>query len=880
MPKRDGFRWLDRQRVTADVDDELSFHLDMMTRALEDDGWTHSAAEAEARRRFGDMDYTRQFCSQQDLKRYQRSARMALLSELRQDVRFTVRSLRKVPAFTIVVLLTLALGIGANTAIFSVVRGVLLEPLPFANSDRLVRIWHENRASGVSQGRVSEPDFLDWRRESRLAESMGAFFYMDALSTVDLTGDGQPQSLSSARVAEGFFETLGAAPLYGRTLNHDDQVFNGPRVVVLGYDLFKRQYNADPSIVGRSIQIAGQSHQVVGVMPEHFAYPAERSLDVWLPLALLGPDYIGRARRAAFQGVVARLRPGVTMQQLQQELNGIAARIAEQNPENKGWETVTVMPLRDSIVGNVSRPLALLFGGVMVVLLIACANVASLMLARTSQRERELAVRAALGAGRGRIARQLLTESLMLAVGGAGLGALLAVVLLPLMTASGLDIPRASLVRIDASVLIFAMVLGCLVGVLFGIVPAVRATGASLDKTLRAGGRGSIGSGLRLRRGLVIGQVALSVILVIAAGLTIKSFARLQSIPLGFNPENALVVQLRIGERYDAPDAGRAYYQALIDAIQAVPGVETVGAIRDLPTRGIGEGGSVQVSGRVVSADAAPQVQYHQVSSGYFATMGIPLLRGRTFDTRDRQGAQMVAIIDSTLASRLFPGEDATVHALRFGTTDVPIVGVVGSVRQSGPAQPLEPQVYLHAQQMFRSRMNIVVRTTGSPTSLLAPVRDAIWRLDPQQTLDVSSFEQIMGQSLTRPRFLAALFTTFGVLGLLLGAVGVYGLLAFSVNQRRQELGVRLALGAPRRAVLGMLIRQGVSLAAIGTVVGVLGAFMLTRVIQAVLFGIDAVDPVTFVQVAVVVLVTATAASGIPAWRGMQIDPAGALRNE
>ncbi len=883
MPRRDVFRWLDRSRdrVTAEVDDELTFHLEMVARSLEADGWTRSAADAEARRRFGDVDYTRDFCRQQDLKRHQQRERMALLTELRQDTRFTLRSLRRMPAFTAVVLITLALGIGANTAIFSVVRGVLFEPLPFAQPDRLVRIWHDNTSSGVHQGNVSEPDFLDWRRESRLVESMGAFFHRDALSNVDLTGDGEPQSLSSALVAEGFFETLGAAALYGRTLNQRDQVPGGARVAVLGFGLFKSRFNADPAIIGRNISLGGEPYEVVGVMPEHFAYPADQSLDVWLPLALFGPDHIGRVRPARFQGVVARLRPDATIAQLQQELNGIAMRIAEIHPENRGWESVVIMPLRDSIVGNVSRPLLLLFGAVLLVLLIACANVASLLLARTSQRARELAVRAALGAGRGRITRQLLTESLLLAVGGAILGALFAYGLMPLVLASHLDIPRVSLVRVDGPVLIFALVSGLVAGALFGIIPALRATGVSLDRSLRSGGRGSVGTGLRMRRVLVVGQVALAVMLVIAATLTTKSFARLQATDMGFDAKNVLTIQMNIGERHGSPAGGRAYHQAVLDAIQAVPGVQSAGAIRDLPTRGTGESGPVLVTGRSTDADAAPNAQYHQISGGYFAAMGIPLRNGRTFEARDAERAPTVAIIDSALASRLFPGEDPTRHSLRMGGAEARIVGVVGSVRQSGAVEPIEPQVYLHAQQVFRSRMNIAVRTAGEPLAMANAVRDAIWRLDPQQTItSVSSMEDVLGRSLSRPRLLASLFAMFGVLGLLLGAIGLYGLLAFNVAQRQQEIGVRLALGAPRRSVLGMIIRQGVGLAAMGTAVGVVGALLMTRSIQAVLFGIDAVDAATFLQVATVVLVTAVLASGIPAWRGTLVDPAGALRAE
>ncbi len=873
--------WSARERIAAEVDEELAFHLEQAAAQLEADGWTPADARAEARRRFGDIEYTRRFCGDQDLKRHKERDRMVMLTEFAQDLRFSLRSLRKAPGFTAVVLATLALGIGANTAIFSAVRGVLLEPLPFREPDRLVRVWHANAASGVTQGRVSEPDFLDWRRESQVAESMGAYFYSEGLASVDLTGDGPPAGLSSALVAEGFFETLGATPLHGRTIAAEDQLAGRQHVALLGHGIWRDRFGGDPGIVGRTIQLNGQSFEVIGVMPEHFAYPAERGLDVWLPLALFGPDYIGRARRAAFQGVVARLRPGATADQLEAELGGIAQRIARENPENAGWESVTVSSIRESLVGDVALPLTLLLAAVVLVLLIACANVASLLLARGSARARELAVRAALGAGRGRITRQLLTESLVLGVTGAALGAALAYVAIGAAVAGGLDIPRAELVRVDGTVLAFALATGLVAGALFGVVPAVRATGASINRSLLSGARGTIGVGLRLRRALVIGQVALAVVLVTGAALTTKSFARLQARDLGFDPEHALFVETNVGDRHGTDVGRREFYQQLLDAIAAVPGVTAVGSIRDLPTRGSGEVGRARVAGVDDDPATRPLVQFHQVSGGYFDAMRIPLLRGRTFDARDRMGAPITALIDEELARRLFGAEDPTLRALRMNGVDVPIIGVVGSVRQGGAAEPIEPMVYVHAQQIFRARMSIVVRTTGDPMAIAPAVRQAIWSVDPLQAIrQVAAVETVMGRSVAMPRLLASLFGMFGVLGLLLGALGIYGLLAFSVTQRQQEIGVRMALGATARSVRGMIVRQGVLLAAAGVGVGLVGAFAMTGTMQAVLFGIAALDPITFVEVVLVVAATAMLASWIPAHRATRVDPAVALRAE
>ncbi len=616
-------------------------------------------------------------------------------------------------------------------------------------------------------------------------------------------------------------------------------------------------------------------------MPEHFAYPADASLAAWVPLSVLGPESIGRVRGARFQGVVARLAAGASAEQLQAELNGIVSRIAAEFPENRGWVSVSVSSLRTSIVGDVSRPLTLVFGGVLLVLLIACANVAGLLLARATARQRELAVRAALGAGRGRITRQLLTESVVLALGGGALGVLLALWTLRAIGASDLGVPRADLVRIDAPVLLFAVALSLVAGALFGVLPSLRATGASLIGALRAGTSGSVGVGGQLRQLLVVAQVALAVMLVTAAALTTKSFARLQAVDLGFNPDQALFVEMSVGDRYETDVANRAYYQAVLDAIAEVPGVAAVGAIRDLPTRGMGESGTVRIAGVTDTPETRPLAQFHQVSRDYFRAMQIPLRRGRAFAAADRMDAPPVAIVDEEFARRNFPDDDPTTHALRFGETDVPIIGVVASVRQGGAAEPFAPTVYLHAQQSFRRRMSIVVRTAGEPLALADAVRQAIWRVDEQQTItSVATLDDVMGRSVSRPRLLASLFAMFGALGLTLGALGVYGVLAFGVTQRRPEIGVRMALGASPGSVRRMVVRQGLVLAVAGVAIGVLGAIAMTRSIQSVLYDVQALDVSTLVQVALVVVGAALLASWLPARRATSIDPAVALRSD
>jgi predicted permease len=872
--------WRSRREVAADVDDELRFHLEHTAAELRRAGWSDADAQMEAARRFGDVNFTRDYCRAEDIRRERGKRRMNFFDELSQDLRYGFRALRRSPGFAATALLTLALGIGANTAIFSVVRGVLLEPLPFADPDRLVRIWHAQPTQGITQGSVSEPDFLDWRAQSQLAQSMGGYFFMDGLSGLDLTGTGSPERLSVGLATEGFFETLGTPAFIGRPLRADEHVASRSRSVVLSHEFWTRRFGGQQSLVGQNITLNAEPFQVVGVMPPGFTYPADRAIDAWIPLAFFGPDAIGRVRGAHFMGVIARLKPGVTVPQLQAELATIAARLTRDYPDNPGWTSVTLMPLRESILGEVRRPLIVLMVAVALLLLVACVNLASLLLARATGRRQELAVRAALGAGRGRIARQLLTESLTLAILGGVLGIALGVVAVRALAAAGAsELPRAGDIRVDSTVLLFTLAVSILAGLLFGIMPALRAS-SDLERSLRAGGRGSLGgSGQKLRSGLVVAEVALAVILIIGAGLATKSFARLSSVDPGFEPSNALVVTLSVPDRYATPEASADYRYRVLNAVRAVPGVQAAGSIRDLPLRGNGEMNRATIPGLTTSDAGAPTFQRHHVSTDFFKAMGIPLRAGRTFEMTDRAGAPLVFVVNEEAARRFWPGENAVGKAIRFGTTDIRVVGVVGNVRQRGLAEPYEPAVYVHVLQNSRSRMSIVVRTSGDPLQYADAVRKAIWSQDAYQTItSVTTLESVLGSAVTRPRLLAWLLALFGVIGLTLGAVGIFGVLAYAVTQRRQEIGVRVALGAPPRSVLGLVVGQGMLLTSIGVAVGVLVASVLTKSMQSVLFDIRPSDPITFVQVSLVLLAAALLASWLPARRALAIDPVSALR--
>lgn len=875
------FPTLTRDRARREVDEELEFHLAVVAAHLVGQGWSPPDAAAEARRRFGDVEFTRQFCYREDTLRAGEVLRMTYLDELGQDLRYALRALRRMPGFAAVALITLALGIGANTAVFSVVRTVLLTPLPFAQSDRLVRVWHANHTTSTERGATSEPDFDDWRRDTRVAESMGGYFFAEGLSGLDLTGDGSPERISAALVTKGFFETLQPRPHLGRTLIDDDQLPGRNRVVVLGQGLWVRRFNADPRIVGRTIQLNGLPFTVVGVMPAGFAYPSENSLDAWIPLSFFGPESIGRVRAARFLNVVARLKPGTTAEQLRADLRAIAARNAGAFSENANWDDVTIVSIRDSIVGEVRRPLVILFGAVALLLLITCVNIASLLLARASAREGELAVRAALGAGRGRIIRQLITESLLLSSVGALLGVGLALASIRVFRASGIQMPGLSTVHVDTTVLLFALIAAIASGLLFGLLPALRAAGHSLQNSIRADARGSVGGrGQRIRSALVLAEVALAVMLVIGAGLATKSFSRLTAVDPGFRPENALVLMMSIGPSHDAENM--QYYQRVLGAIRAVPGVREVGAVRDLPTRGNGEGNAVNAADSPLRPDQMPATQYHQVSADYFKAMGIPLKEGRVFSETDRRETQFVVVINEELGRRLWPAATSYIgKSLLFGTTRVPVVGVVGNVRQRGFASPPDPAVYLHVMQNFRSRMSIVARTQGDPLSYAGAIRRAVWSVDPAQTITmVAPLDEIVGRSVSRQRVLAALLGLFGIIGLTLGALGIYGVLAFSVTQRRKEIGVRVALGASPRSVMRMIVRQGLVLATVGVTVGIIGARFLAGTMQAVLFDIQPTDLATFAQVAGVLLAAAALASWLPARRALRIDPVSALRSD
>ena len=646
--------------------------------------------------------------------------------------------------------------------------------------------------------------------------------------------------------------------------------------MVVSHDLWQRRLGGQPSIVGTSLTIDGIPHTVLGVMPPAFTFPAER-LDFWIPLSTIPEDGIGRQRSSRFLDVIGRLVAGATPEQAHEELAAVSRRVAAGDPDARDWTDVTIMPLREALLGDVRRPLLVLLGAVGFVLLMTCVNIAGLLLARATSRQRELAVRSALGAGRGRIVRQLLTESLVLALIGGALGVVLAWAGVRALGAIGAsELPRASAIRVDGVVLLYALGVSTLAGLLFGLLPALRATSQNLQEMLRAGGRGTVGAGQRLRSVLVVAEVALAVVLVAGAGLAARSFARLMDVDPGFDPRNVLAVKLSV-----STDRYAAYTEELLTRIAAVPGVREVGAAKNLPLRGMGE---VRAPVIVPGTAADPRereirLPVMHISPGYFGAMGVPLRAGRTFTFADRSGAPLVYIVNEAFAQRYWPNENAIGKVVRLGNARIEVVGVVGDMRQRSLTEPAEPMAYLPYLQNMRSGLSIAVRTDGDPLRYANAVREAIWSVNRDQTItSVETMSGIVGGTVSRPRLLATLLLLFGVMGLSLGALGIYGVLAYAVTQRRQELGVRVALGATPTAMLGLIVRQGMALALVGIVAGVAGALALTRVMSAVLYEVPATDPLTFGAVILVLLGTAFVASWLPGRRALRIDPVEALR--
>ena len=804
-----------------------------------------------------------------------------MLDATRRHLRLALRHQARRPAFTVLVVVLLGLGIGANTAMFSLVHGVLLEPLPFDEPNRLLRLWGSWSAGDFA--RISPPDYLDYQRHNEVFTSLAAATSSQPRFAV--TGHGEPERVTGALVTANFFDTLGVPTLLGRGFGAEESAAGGDRAVVLAHGYWLRRFGGDPGIVGSALTVDGEAHTVLGVMPRRFAYP--EGTEIWRPMPY--PMLHESQRRFHFLNPVGRLRPGTTLEQADENLNLIAAQLEAEYPESNATWRVRLMPLRETLVGDLRAPLLLLFAAVGLVLLIACGNVASLLLARALGRQREMAVRSALGASRGQISSQLLAESLLLAVLGGGAGLAVAAAALSALRHFGPQgLPRLGELTLSTPVLLFASIVSLVTGLLFGLAPTLHAQRLDLVQRLKAGGRSTPGQGQRLRSLVVVAQTALSVLLLIGAGLLLTSLQRLLAVDPGFDPQRSLTVGIELPKgTYPEPEDTGRFLGRLLQEARALPGVESAGAISQLPMVGGGDT-YVHPEGRPPASSAERlTAQLRKATPGYFATAGMGLAAGRPFAAGDRRGAAPVAVINRAMARRDFAELEPREVVGRRLVVDLgesvraEIVGVVDDVHEFGPDEPPPEILYLAAAQYPNSNMHLVLRAATDPASLAGPVRAVIQRLDPDLPLsDVSTLGALLADSVAQPRFRALLLGLFAAVALLLAAVGLYGALANFVGQRTFEVGLRMALGADRRAVLGLVVGRGMALAALGVALGVVAAAATTRLLAGLLFGIGALHPATFLAVPCLLLLIALGACLLPARRATRIDPMVAFRTE
>jgi len=813
----------------------------------------------------------------------------APMADLGGDLRYAVRSLRTHPGFTAVVLATLALGIGANAAIFSVVNAVLLRPLPYEGADRIVVVWGDLHRPGVNEIPASAGEYVDYRDRSHAFDQVAVY----DTAGFNLTGGGEPERVDGAIVTASLFPLLGASAAIGRTFLAAEEQPGRNDVALIGHGLWRRRFGANPAIVGQVVSIDGRPTQVVGVMPPRFQFP-DPAIEIWKPL-LLDADAVSDDNRGSHgYTALARLRPGATLSQAQADLAGVTATFKAEHPLNyRTGFSVALRPLQTEIVGDTGRPLLILLGAVGLVLLIACANVSNLLLARAASRRREIALRTALGASRGRLVRQLLTESILVALAGGAAGLVLAWWGVDLLIALGPDtIPRLREVTLDARVVVFTGLVSLATGVVFGIVPALRASGASLGDALKEGGRSGERAMLgRAGRVLVVSEVALSLVLLVGAGLLVHSFARVQHVEPGFDPRGMLTLRLSLPEsRYTTFEQGDRFFDALFAALRARPDVDSVAAANALPFSGNNGSRTFHIEGQEPKRpEDQPEEQLRIVTDGYFQTMKVPLVKGREFTDRDRLGAPRVAVVNESLARKHFPDGRVIGRRVAFSRNEpqwYEIVGIVGNIKHRGLDASDRPEMYVPYRQPLFSNwtvrpMQVVVRTAGDPLAAAATVRREIARLDPDQPIsDVRTMDERIGRSLESRRFNMILLAAFAALALALAAIGIYGILAYAVTERTHEIGVRLALGAQRRDVLSMIVAQGMAMTGAGAAIGVVAALAVTRLMSSLLFGISAADPMTFAAIPLLLGVVAFVACYVPARRATRVDPLVALRTE
>jgi putative ABC transport system permease protein len=878
-------RLFHRSKQEAQLDSELRFHVEQRTADNIAAGMNPDEARRRALAQFGGLEY---------IKEETRDARGThFLETLFQDIHFALRVLRKSPRFTAAAVLTLALGIGANTAIFSLLDAVLLRPLPFKNPNRLVVLFETNLKEDENQAPPTPADFRDWRDRNNIFEELVAWSNWD----YSVGGTNRAEEVLGTRVSAAFFRMVGVKPYLGRAFSTGEEEVGRDHLVVLSYGFWQRHFAAARDVIGKNLTIDGKPFVIVGVLPAAFRFLPTRHVDLWMPFAFTSSDLKRDNHSIAVWG---RLKSGISLSQAQTEMNVIAHQLAQAYPDTNADWNVKLVPWRESMVRDIRPTLLLLSGAVWLVLLLACANVASLLLARSAGREKEVAIRRALGASSQRLIRQLLTESALLALVGGAMGLLLAFlglkVLMALIPAS-IHFPRLNPVGVDRPTAVFTFGLSLLTGFLFGLVPARYAAKVNLTESLKEGGVSSSPSlrGSHIHSLLVVLEFALAVMLLAGAGLMIQSFLRLRSVNPGFNPKNVLTMEMSLASsKYATPYQVADFYQQALQRIDALPGVRYGGAVNFLPLT-FGVHVPIAIEGRPSAAPSEEiTANYLVINPSYFRAMDIPLLRGRYFTEQDTQNAPGVMIVNQTMAHRFWPGEDVIGKRVRpmFPQSQAPwyplsnsgwltIVGVVANVKDEALNAELQPEMYMSYLQAPSSTMYLAIRTASDPGSLASAVRSAIRDVDKDQPIfDIRPMGDLVSESISQPRFNMILLAIFAALALLLAVTGIYAMISHWASQRTHEIGIRMALGAQRSDILKILVGQGVRLAIIGLALGLAATAGLTRLMSKFLYGISSTDPLTFVAVSILLLIVALAACYIPAHRAMRVDPMVALRHE
>ncbi len=854
------------------LDEELNAYVELIAAEKVRGGMNRAAALRAARVEAGSMEA---------VKENVREARSGYyLTGLLQDARHSMRALRRTPGYALAIILTLALGVGATTAIFTVVREVVLRQLPYADPNSLVRMWPTNPGQNVQHGPMSVPELEDWRNEKSVFSHVAG--YSAAFGGPTMLGKGEPVRLKAAFVTADFFNTLGVHAYAGRTISEEEHADGANHVVVLSYDFWRTHYGADRRLIGNTITLNNEPYTVVGVMPASMSFPAS-DIEAWLPASYFGPDDIPRERDTRWLMMIGRLQPGVTRAEAARRLSEMQKRLESvYAASNAGWSAAAVSSLRDDLIGPARGKLAVIFSTVMLIMVLGCVNIANLVLARATQRSREIAVRAAIGATRARLIRQLLTESLLLSLIGGAIGVMLAwwgSAALAGMSAAWLPLPPD--IKPDWMVLTFALLLTVLTGVAFGLIPATTSF-TGLSGTLRDSGRGNSASRKTnaMRRMFVSVELALAVVLVAGAALFVQSFTRLSHVDMGFDVEHTAFARLGLPEVPDAThDVDRvAQMEKLVQAARAMPGVEAAGLTKQPPLRGEGEPWHVGIPGRTYPAGTQPVAQTMYASPGFFDVMGMKLRSGRDFTAQDDKGTGSVVLSES-LAHTLFADQDPVGRTVTVEESRFVVIGVVSDIRMMGVDKDITPMLWVTRMIMPRGVATLFVRGRNDPGQLLASLRSAIRTTFPEQPInELSTTRAVVNKAIAAPRFLTFLLTLFGVLALLLAAIGVYGVVSYVVGQRTNEIGIRMALGAGASGIVGLMMRTGMAPVAAGLVAGIAGAAMLGRLVHAQLYQVSTANPLTYLLVAVVLAAISMAATGVPALRATRIDPTLALR--